>query len=167
MTNTLDDTLIGTGALARLLALTPQRVNQLAAAGVIAKTGRGRYSLGPAVRGYVGYLAGQPRMDGSSGTTDYREERTRLVSLQADLAQLQLEKERGEVVPIDRIVEGVSDCFGAARAKLLALPSKLATSIAPDDPATAFKILSKGVREVLIELSEEAVAEIAKMEGAK
>jgi hypothetical protein len=165
-TESAENITVGTGALAKLLNLTPQRVNQLAAAGIIAKTGRGRFKLGPGVRGYVGYLSSQPWADGPSGAMDYRTERTRLVKVQADLAQLALEQGRKELVPIDQIAEGVRDVFVAARAKWLAVPTKYASRVAPDNPAQGFEVLSIAVRETLVEISDEAPAEIVKLDGA-
>lgn len=161
----LDQMIVGTGALARLLALTSQRVNQLAAAGVLRKTGRGQYLLGPAVRAYVAFRSTEP--SGAGAVNDYRTERTRLVRFQADLAQLEIQKERGELVPVADIVDGVGAAFTAARTRWLAVPTKYAARVTPDDPARAFKVLTAAVREVLAEISEDAVGELAKLEVAR
>jgi hypothetical protein len=168
MTAKIDRPVISTGELCKLLGLTQGRLSQLTTAGLLIKEGRGRFSLAASVRSYLAFL----RSGSSSGSApktveDYRIGRARLVSLQGDLAQLQLDKERQEVVSIAAVAEGVGDCFAFARAKWLAVPTKYAARISPDDPAKAFKALSAAAREVLTEISEEAEAELVEMAKRK
>ena len=76
--------------IARLLLLTERRVQQLVKEGVIPKTERNRYELAPAVQGYIRYL--QERIAGNpSAPVDFQLEKSRLVKIQADKAQIELD----------------------------------------------------------------------------
>jgi len=86
------DTTIGGKALAELLGLTTRRLEQLAAAGTIVRTGRGRYALQASVQRYAEALRDAAA---GRGASDLTAARARLARAQAEAAELELERKRG------------------------------------------------------------------------
>ena len=165
MDDAIDRTTVGTGALARLLGLTPQRVNQLATAGVISKLGRGRFQVGLAVRAYVTLLREQPGSNGAGGPHNYGEERARLTKLQADLLELELAQVRGSMISIDDAVGPLGEQCQTIRAKFLQLASRIAPRVAGQDTKGAHGIIFKEVCEILRELTCDAEAALKADQG--
>jgi len=66
----------------------------------------------------------------SSGTLDLSQERAKLTKLQAEKATLELEQQRGNLIPMELIIETWQGHIANARAKLLALPPKAAAQVA-------------------------------------
>lgn len=94
------------------------------------------------------------RCDAVSSALDPAQERARLHEAQ----RLKLEREArvaaGELVPADAVVLEWSDMIGAARARLLALPSVIAHRIAlPGKTAEAMALAKEAVNEALTELA--------------
>ena len=143
--------------IARLLDLTERRVRQLADEGVIPRAGRGRYELVGAVRGYVRYLRDRV-LKGDVGPADYGLERARLVKARADLAEMEAAQRRGELLPAPEVTAAWTRIVVLMRARLLALPDKIAPLVheATTIPE-ARNTLKDAVHEVLAEI---ATAEI-------
>ena len=92
--------------------------------------------------------------------------RRRKIEAQAGLAELDLLKQTNQVVAIDVVAAEVGDQLGRVRTRLLALPHKTATLVAPEEEVRACQqILQQQVDEALNELSGYA-AERAAEEGA-
>lgn len=102
--------------LARFLNLTERRITQLAKEGIVTRSGRGQYPLAQSVRGYVTFL--QQTASGMEGIDpDKLEPFKRKAHYLAEAEKLNLEKQRGELVPrieveqeqgrIAKIVNGV------------------------------------------------------------
>ena len=88
-------------------------------------------------------------------------ERARLNSAKADSEEMRVRRMRGELLPFDETVRAVSEMIAAARAKLLALPSRVAQSL-PLEPAIrrqAQEAVRKEVYSALDELSEQGLAD--------
>ena len=83
--------------IARLLDLSERRVQQLSREGVIPKAERGRYDLVGAVRGYVAYLR-DLAVKAQAGAPDFGVERARLIKAKADLAEMEADGRRGELL---------------------------------------------------------------------
>lgn len=92
---------------------------------------------------------GVPKAAGSA----FEIARARKMQADAEAAEIKLEELRRRVVAVDEAVRIANDVFGAVRAKLLGLPTKLATKLAAatsrDDAKT---ILTDGVNDALEEL---------------
>ena len=140
--------------IAKLLLLTDRRVQQLSKEGVIPKSNRGRYELAPAVQGYVRYL--QERSIGrESAPEDYHTEKSRLVKLQADKAQFEIDELTGKLVRSEEVESAWASMVVDCKTRLLSVPSKAATLVATEpDPAACQVIIEEMVREALQELSE-------------
>ncbi|HEX2526912.1 MAG TPA: hypothetical protein VHL31_11540 [Geminicoccus sp.] len=85
---------------------------------------------------------------------DFDEARQRKVAAEAQLAELELARQRGEVVAIEDVGVELEQRYAAVRARLMAMPPKLAPLLCPDEPATAQSMIEAAVVEALAELSE-------------
>lgn len=105
--------------IAKLLMLTERRVQQLAKDGVIPKAERGRYELAPAVQAYIRFL--QERVAGNAGqaSVDYHTEKARKIKAEADIAEIEAAKLRGEVVEADEVKRAWLVILGEVRAQLI------------------------------------------------
>lgn len=163
----IDDAVIGTAALARLLGLTPQRVGQLVGAGILRRLGRGRFQVGPAVRAYIEFLRSQPSGDGASGPLVYSQERARLTKLQADMVEIELAKARSRMVSIDDVVIVLSEQCSTIRSLFMGLASRATPKVVGKDEKATHKILFDDTIEILRELTcdAEAAAKAAASRG--
>lgn len=127
---------VGTEALADLLGITANRVNALARDGAIPKVGRGKFPLPDAVRAYVEWIrknpAGRPVASGA-----LNDEKIRLTAAQADRAELQAARDRGELIPIEAVRREWASVAVDLRARLLAIGPRVASALALDRPAAA------------------------------
>lgn len=140
--------------IAQLLNITPRRVQQLAREGVIPRAENGRYALVGSVQGYVKYL--QERA--VSGDTDEgtQRERRRLVKMQADKLEFEIGRLTSELVPTGEVGRAWARLTVAFRARMLALPSRLAAELAAEaDPNVVKARLEDEIHDALEELSRD------------
>lgn len=157
------------GTLAKLFNLTDIRVQQLAKAGIVSKTERGKYDLWESVRGYIRYLQERsgtkgPAMseDGEVIADDYGTHRARLYKARADAAELDAQLLRGRLHDADAIREAVGDMIGNARAKLLPLGTALCGQLRNLRTEAEIKErIDEKVREALNELADYDPGKIA------
>lgn len=136
--------------IAKLLDMTPRRVQQLANEGIIPKPkDRGQYEIIPCVVGYIRHLKGM--LNGDAG--DLASEKTRLTRAQADKTEIETAKLRGDLVSLDDAERGWSALVGAFRAKMLTLPPRAATTVLNKSEKDAERLLTDMVSEALAELS--------------
>jgi phage terminase Nu1 subunit (DNA packaging protein) len=142
------------GTIAKLFMVSERRVQQLVKLGIVPKNEHGRYELVPAVQGYVRYL--QERAQGRPGAPeDYHQEKSRLVKLQADKAQLEVEELADQLVRADDVRKEWEEMLGDMKGRLLGLPSKAAPIVAPQShPGDVLDVLEDLVNEALQELYE-------------
>jgi phage terminase Nu1 subunit (DNA packaging protein) len=86
----------------------------------------------------------------------YEPDRTRAearrAEAEASIAELKLAQMRGELIPICDVERELERAFTAVRARLLAIPPKLAPVLSPEKPARARMLLEQAVLETLAEL---------------
>jgi phage terminase Nu1 subunit (DNA packaging protein) len=141
------------GQVASLLNLTPRRVQQLAKEGVIPKAERGRYQIAGCVRGYIAFLqktaetaqarAAQPVF------VDLQKERARKTAAEAELAEIEVAKARGEVVLVADYEAALGTVLDRLTARLRGLPVQLAAA-GPEAEALA----ETEVERIIVELSQ-------------
>jgi phage terminase Nu1 subunit (DNA packaging protein) len=154
--------------IAKLLDMTPRRVQQLANEGVVPKPKRrGEYEIVPCVVGYIRHL--RAMLDGEAG--DMVAEKTRLMRAQAEKTEIEVAVLNGKLVPVADCERAWSALVGAARSVLLTLPARAAPECltrAGDEEAIE-RTLTDMVYEALSELSnwkpDEEFAEEAPGEG--
>ena len=94
----------------------------------------------------------------TSGTLDLGQERAKLTKLQAQKATLELEISRGNLIPMDLVVETWQGHIGNARAKLLAMPAKAAAqTIGMDEYLESEEFLTVLINEALDELDNDGL----------
>lgn len=82
------------------------------------------------------------------------EARTRKLSAEAELAEIELAKAKGDLVPAALVITAWEEVLRAMKAKLLAIPSKAAPVLAAEDnPGEVQKLLDIEIEEALNELS--------------
>ena len=95
-----------------------------------------------------------PSTGGVKLGSSYDEARTRKVNAEAQIAEIELQKVRGELVPAEDVVNAWNDVLGALKSKLLSIPTKGAPIISTESKAgTCQKILEDLINEALEELS--------------
>lgn len=95
---------------------------------------------------------------GDTKSLDIDEARRRKLAAEAALVELDLAKRRGDVIEIEEVAGVVGDDYANVRAKLLALPSKLAPQIiGAVDAAECQALIERGVSEALEELTADGI----------
>lgn len=142
-------------SIAKLLDLTPRRVQQLVKEGVIPKpVTRGQYDIIPSVVAYIRHLRAIANGDGGDLIT----EKTRLARAQALKTEVEVARLQGQLVPVDAVESAWAAMVTAARAKLLTLPvraSGLTVSLSCE--AEIERLLTDMVLEALSELARTAI----------
>ena len=88
--------------MAKLLLLTPRRLQQLVTEGVVPKVERGRYELAPVIQAYIHYLR-ERTLPGMMNVVSLDEARQRKLSADARLAEIEVAKAESAVVNIEVI----------------------------------------------------------------
>jgi phage terminase Nu1 subunit (DNA packaging protein) len=154
------------GVIARLLDLSERRIQQLSREGVIPKAERGQYDLVAAVRGYVAYLR-DLAVRAQAGAPDFGVERARLIKAKADLAEMEAEGRRGELLPAEAVETAWTAVLARLRARLLVLPDRLAPLCHEETTIAGVRDqIRKAVREALDEPAATPVVATAEPDGA-
>lgn len=151
---------VNVDAIAKALNLTTRRVHQLKAEG-LPTVGRGQYELGPCMAWYIRYLQNALEKRGPNinpDTPDLLAEKTRLAREQGDKLAIENAISRGELVYADDVVNTWADHISSAKAKLLAMPTKLAPQLVNQSNANVIAgRISEEVDNALVELAENTV----------
>ena len=119
--------IVDVGKVAQALNLTPQRVQQLAKEGMPRET-RGKYDLGKCMLWYIRYLQAclekksVPMADG--GYAGEREERVRLLRAEAELKEIELAKERSQLIALSDVEAEMTDLVLTTKARIMAIPAR-------------------------------------------
>lgn len=85
---------------------------------------------------------------------EYEEARAKKVAAEAEIAELELAKVKGELVDASDVVTAWSDVLASIKARLISIPSKAAPIVSAEDSAAVCQsVLEDLVREALDELS--------------
>jgi phage terminase Nu1 subunit (DNA packaging protein) len=149
---------VDVNAVAKALNVTARRVQQLKNEGM-PSVSRGQYELGPCMAWYIRYLQNALEKRGPNvnpDTPDLLAEKTRLAREQGDKLAIENSIKRGELVYVNDVVQTWADHIASARAKLLAMPTKLAPQLVSQSNAN---VIATRIREeidaALDELSED------------
>ena len=148
-----DDFTVPLNTIAKILDITPRRVNILVNDGVLPKLERGRYALAPVVKAYIQYLR-KRTVNNDVGADDYATHRARLTSAKADMAEMEREQMKSNLIPADDVADAWDTMVSNMRAKLLSIPTKSATqTFAAENVTEAKTILKDAVNGALQELA--------------
>ena len=164
MPNWADEVLSG-AELAERLEISDRLVRQLAERGIISRPSRGLYPAWACAAAYARHLreqkAGRAPSD-EDENPDLARERALLARAQREGQAMKNAVSRGELLPVDDVEAVVGAVLDATRAKMQALPSKLAPRcVGLDGLARARDILTAGVTEAYEELSNARVVAAA------
>jgi phage terminase Nu1 subunit (DNA packaging protein) len=131
--------------IAKLLRLTERRVQQLSKEGVIPKAERGQYDLVPAVQGYIGYLQARVALKpDEDGGIDYHVEKARKTKAEADIAEMEAAKMRGDLVDAVEMKQAMDLVISEVRAKLLNnAPTRIAARAKSEKKEISIKAIAK------------------------
>ena len=113
---------------------------------------KGRYAVVPVVRAYINYLRNRT-VNNDVGADDYATHRARLTSAKADMAEMEREQMKDNLIPADDVADAWDTMVSNMRSKLLSIPTKSATqTFAAKNVTEAKKILKEAVDDALEEL---------------
>ena len=149
-------------AFADHIGVTPAVITRLVQRGILERAGKGldldraRLAYCAHLRSLAGNGSGDP-----AGDYDLGQERARLAREQADALEMKNAVTRGDLLVREDVDAAVTAAFARVRARLLAIPGKLApVLLAFETPAEAQQAMRDAVHEALRELSETAVADL-------
>ena len=144
--------------LANLFGMTSRRIRQLENEGVIKKVARGKYSLQENIKSYITFIKASVNLkENNTEETkiNYDEEHALLEKRKREKIELELAAMRGTMHFSEDVERVMNDMLSNFRAKILALPSRVAPRlIGIDTIADIQEILQIETLEVLQELSE-------------
>ena len=133
----------------RIYGITERRYRQLAHDGFVPAVTGGKVDFLAATKAIVSYYRKLAEGSGSLSLTD---ERTRLTKLQADLAEIELAKRNGDVIPYSDALTAWTKAMGAMKTRLLSIPTKYAPLLFGRSAPEIQAIIDGAVREALAEL---------------
>lgn len=149
---------VSTKVVANMLDVTPRRIGQLCEEGILNKVKNGSFLLVPTIRNYVRYLKTkndtEKTVDGDIAE-EFNKEHTLLERAKREKAELEVNLMKGNVHASEDVEREMTKMLGAFRARVLAIPSKLAPRVAIVDNATKIEeMIRVEVYSALKELSE-------------
>jgi phage terminase Nu1 subunit (DNA packaging protein) len=140
--------------ISKLLMLSERRCQQLVSDGVIPKQGRGQYDLVQSVQGYVNFL--RERAFGGVANTDQHGEKTRLITAQANIAEMNDAELRGDLVRVDEVRRAIFTAARGVRNSLQTVADRLAVPIsAESDHHEIHDIIEGELNQILTDMDEE------------
>jgi hypothetical protein len=136
---------ISTAEAVAFLGLNERTFHRLVEEGVIPKAGNGEYVLGDITEAYW-----KSRFD----TEGLEAEQTRLTKAKADLAELDLAEQRGEVHRASAVMRVWADNVMNAKTRILSIPTKLAPELAGKELQEIQTKLKTEISEALNELAD-------------
>lgn len=155
--NNLDGLVVTSGVIAKMFGLSTRRIRQLAEEGIIDKLKNGSYELIPTVQKYILHLKTAAEVTKSDviEKEDYWLEKTLHERTKREIAELELAKMRGTMHKAEDVEAVMTDMLGRMRAKLLAMPSKMAPMlIARNEISVIQDMLEEEIFNILKELSD-------------
>jgi phage terminase Nu1 subunit (DNA packaging protein) len=145
------------GRVAQALNLTEQRVQQLVKEGM-PKEARGQYDPVKCMLWYIRYLQAALEKKsvpvGDGAYAGEREERVRLLRADADLREIELAKERSQLVAIPDIEQMLTDLVLTTKARMMSIPPRLAPELVGETSRVMIQAkIEKAIKEALAYLA--------------
>jgi phage terminase Nu1 subunit (DNA packaging protein) len=151
--------IVGIKQLAAILNLSVSRIPQLVHIGLPKKV-RGKYDQDECVGFYIRYLQAlveQKAVVGEGGEVlkNEREERLRLLRADADLREIELARERSQLVMIDDVEKDMSELVLTTKARVMAVAPRVAPEITGETSRVMVQAkIEKSLREALVHLEK-------------
>ena len=130
--------IVSTKVVADILDVTPRRVGQLCEEGILSKVKNGSFQLVPTIRNFIRYL--KTKNDVASATGDVEEEFNKehmlLEKAKREKAELEVSLMKGTMHTSEDVEREMTKMLSAFRARILAMPSKLAPRVAITEDVT-------------------------------
>jgi phage terminase Nu1 subunit (DNA packaging protein) len=152
--------LTGITQIANVLNLTERRVQQLVREG-LPKEGHGQYDLAKSMMWYIRYL--QKKVEArateseAGAASSWRDEKKRLLHLQANNEELEYKRKLGEVVPVEMVRDQFVTFATTVHDRLIALPSKIAPRLEGESREVIRVKLHEFIKDTLNGLSAEPI----------
>lgn len=130
---------------AAFLKVSERSFFRLVESGIIPKSDDGKYILGEVVDAYY---------QNRSSPKNLKAEQTRLTAAQADLKELELAEQRGELHRASAVAKVWTDNIANAKSRLLAIPAKVSPKVIGKDLNETQAIIKGAVYEALKELAD-------------
>ncbi len=143
--------------LQRAFIIGERRVRQLAQENILVKSGRGRYLFVESVSNYITHLKANNDLKNhvEEKEIDYDEEKAKHELAKRKLRELELRKAESTLHEAADVEAVMADMLLKFRAKMLAIPSKLAPGLANEhDVIEVSKLLKSTIHLALIELAD-------------
>jgi len=136
------------------LMLTDRRVQQLKSEGVIVKIDRGQYDLVQSTQGYINFL--RERAFGGVANTDQHGEKTRLITAQANIAEMNDAELRGDLVRADIVRRAIFTAARGVRNSLQTVADRLAVPMAGESDHHEIHDMIEGeINQILTDMDKE------------
>jgi phage terminase Nu1 subunit (DNA packaging protein) len=147
--------LVNVTKLGSALNLTDRRIQQLVGEG-LPKEARGRYDLGKCMHWYIRYL--QAALEKKVPTTDdsggLRDDRQRLLRAEAGLKEIELARERGQLVAIADVEKDIATLIQEIKARIMAVGPRVAADLVGETSRVMIQAkLEKAHKDVLTVLA--------------
>ena len=130
--------------------------------GNVSRQPRGAYDLDTVRREYLTYLKNAAAGRAQETNTKRTDAGTRKDEAIAERYELEVAQRRGDLIPRAEVLAGMSAAFVRVRAKLLALPSRMAPVLLSMATATEVQEkLNDGIHEALGELAGTVIAGVS------
>ena len=145
--------LVTVGKLAKIMKLSPRRIQQLVDEGM-PRDARGKYDAEVCLTWYVDFL--KESSAGGSGNEDYKKALTERLIWQAKRAKLEYEQLEGSLVYAKDVEVAAFETARLVRDKIQTIPNRVSAILAAiSDPVKVREILEKEIRIALETLSKE------------
>lgn len=154
--------ILGIREIAVVLNLTPTRVQQLTNEG-LPKKFRGKYDQDVCVGWYIRYLQALVEKraivdEGGKIFASEREERLRLLRADADLREIELARERSELVSIAEVEREMTDLVLTTKARVMAVAPRLAPELVGETSRVMVHAkIEKALKDALLNLAQREV----------
>jgi phage terminase Nu1 subunit (DNA packaging protein) len=143
--------LVDAGTIATVVGVGRQRINNLAADGVLPRADRGRFDLPSTVQAFFRHK--YEKMQVGDAGKNLTSERSRLARLKADKAEREDRKELGELVPASEIESAWLTVVNTARTRVLLVPRKIAPRVVTGTAVEAERLMQRELNAALAELA--------------
>ena len=109
--------------MSKTLGITERQIIKLADEGTLPREGKGVYPFAPCVRAYIDYLRGHSR-NTKVANIDLNAEKARKTKAEADIAEIEAAKTKGEVVLLSQVERALQIIFAEVKANLRNVPSR-------------------------------------------
>jgi terminase small subunit / prophage DNA-packing protein len=133
---------VDAATLAKAFGVTTRQITALATDGVVVKTARATFDLLASTQNYIEKLR---KPDGGS--------KERLTAFQADLVELKLNQQRGELVPVAQVQHRWASILQQVKAVMLGVPAKIQADL-PHLTVFDAETIDKRIRAALTDLGE-------------